>query len=452
MLRGGFYMLGAIGVTFTDYLLPAVLLSAGIFLTIRLRGVQLRFLGFGLKNMLCREREENGGISPFRALATSLAAQLGTGNIVGAGTAIITGGPGAVFWMWVSAFFGMAIAYSEASLAVITRKKAPDGSFSGGAAHYIQEAFGGKGGRLLAGAFSFFATAALGFTGVAVQSNSIAAALKDAFGIPFFLTAVIITLLAGFFILKGTGAISGFAEKTVPLFATAFMLSCIAVIIVNIKNLPRAVGLIFSCAFSPTALLGGMSGISVREALTQGIKRGLFTNEAGMGSTPCMHALSSTKSAHLQGALGIAGVFIDTFLMLSITATAIITVFYTGNTHPDMGQSGSLAVTAALATVFTPRGAAVLVAFSVLFFAFASILGWSLSGRMSAIYLFGKKSEKLYIFSTLLFIFIGCLISQATAWALTDIFNTLMVLTNIPALLRLSAVTAAHIERKKGHL
>ena len=317
-------MLEAVSLAFSDFLLPVILLLSGIFLTLRLKFVQVRYLFQGIKNMLFAEKKADGGVSPFAALATSLAAQLGTGNIVGAGSAIISGGPGAVFWMWLSAFFGMSIAYCEAADAVLTRKRGTDGDVSGGAAYYIKYAFSGKWGIFFSAAFSLFATAGLGFTGVAVQANSISLALYEAFSVPFPVCALFVTGAAAVIILKGTRAVAAFAEKTVPLFALLYITGCLAVILMNIKNIPCALRLIFTSAFSSRALFGGITGIGIKQAVTQGIKRGLFTNEAGMGSTPSAHALSSSENPHFQGTLGLAGVFIDTFVMLSVTALAVI--------------------------------------------------------------------------------------------------------------------------------
>ena len=224
-----------------------------------------------------------------------------------------------------------------------------------------------------------------------------------------------------------------------------YTLCCITVILFNIKNLPSALRLIFTCAFSPKALFGGLTGIGIKEALSQGIKRGLFTNEAGMGSSPSAHILSSTDDPHFQGTLGIAGVFIDTFLMMSVTALAVITVLYTGSTPPEASLSGSEAVTLTVGSIFGTRGASVFIALSVLFFAFASILGWNMYGRNTATYLFGKSSEKIYIISSLMFVFIGCIAPVRSLWLLTDVFNSLMVLTNTPALISLSGRVKQHI-------
>lgn len=430
------YYIERINTFITDNILIFALLGAGIFLTLKTRFVQLRSFSEGIRNMTggLFSRDKSNGISPFAALATSLAAQLGTGNIVGAGSAIITGGPGAVFWMWVCAFFGMATSYAEAVLSQKTKIRLPDGTYTGGAAYYIKYAFEGKGGKLLSAAFSLFATVALGFTGVAVQANSISVALNEALGIPVFATGLIITASAALVIFKGTGAVARFSEKTVPVMALLYMGLCVSVIVKNIALVPESIKLIFSCAFSSEALFGGITGISVKAAISQGVKRGLFTNEAGMGSTSCAHALSDAPSPHYQGTLGIAGVFVDTFLMMSLTAISVITVLFTGDTPPDTSLTGSGAVTAAFASVLGFRGSAVFVALSVFFFAFASVLGWNTFGKITSRYLFGEKSEKLYIFSSLLFVFLGSVLSGSLVWTLTDLFNTLMVITNLPAL------------------
>lgn len=425
-----------INIFITDNILMLALSGAGVILTFKTHFVQVRCFPESLKNMFRGfiSEDKSSGISPFAALATSLAAQLGTGNIVGAGAAIISGGPGAVFWMWICAFFGMATAYTEAVLSQKTKIRLPDGTYSGGAAYYIKYVFEGKTGKALAAAFSLFATIALGFTGVAVQANSISTALYEALGIPLSITGIFITLMAGIVLLKGTKAVARLSEKTIPLMALLYIFLCVAVIIKNIRVVPYCIELIFSCAFSSDALFGGITGITVKTAISQGVKRGLFTNEAGMGSTPSAHALSEAPSPHFQGTLGMAGVFIDTFLMMSLTAIAVITVLFTGEAPPDPLLSGSEAVTVAFSEILGSKGAAMFVALSIFFFAFASILGWNIFGKASACYLFGEKSVRLYTFSSLLFVFLGCVLSGSLVWTLTDLFNTFMVITNLPAL------------------
>lgn len=421
---------------FTDVILVAVLLSAGIFLSVKTKFVQLRCLKEGIRNTFSGlfSRNKKDGISPFSALSTSLAAQLGTGNIIGAGSAVLTGGPGALFWIWVSAFFGMATAYCEAFFAQRTKEKGE----TPGAQQYIKYAFKGKSGELMSSGFSLCAMCALGFTGVAVQSNSIAFTASEGMGISPFITAVPLTLLSAFVITKGNGFITRLAEKTVPSVAGLYFAVCTGVIILNIKYLPRAVYLIFTGAFYPQALSGAITGLSLKTVISQGIKRGLFTNEAGMGSTATIHALSDAPSPHYQGTLSLAGVFTDTFVMMTLTATGIICVLFS-RPLDFSSLSPSDAVSLAFSSLLGEKAADIFLFISVSFFAFASIAGWSLSGRSAAFSVFGEKCRGIYLFSSLLFVFAGCLIPSATVWRLTDIFNTLMVLTNVPSLIKLSS-------------
>ncbi|MBE6715678.1 MAG: sodium:alanine symporter family protein [Ruminococcaceae bacterium] len=427
-----------INTVFSDNVLIFLLLGAGIYFTFKSRFVQIRCLGEGIKNTFSglREDEKNEGVSPFAALATSLAAQLGTGNIVGAGAAVITGGPGAVFWMWVSAFFGMATAYYEAYFAIKSRE-IKDGEIRGGAAYYINEAFTGRKGRIIASLFSLFATVGLGFTGVAVQSNSIAVSLREALNIPVIVTGMVITIISGIIIFSGTKAVTKISEKTVPLMAFLYVGACVLVLILNIEKIPAAFSLIFRSAFSADALTGCILGLTLKTTLSQGVKRGLFTNEAGMGSSPAAHALSAAPSPHYQGTLGIAGVFTDTFVMLSLTALCVIIALFVPVSGDFSSLTGSDAATLSFAVLLGKRGAAVFIALSVLFFAFASVLGWNLYGKSSCTYLFGENSEKIYIISSLAFVFFGAVMTPSLAWGITDFMNTLMVITNIPALIML---------------
>ena len=435
----------------TDGILLLSLLGAGVFLTLRTDFVQIRCLGEGLKNTFrgLFSKEKNGEISPFQALAASLAAQLGTGNIVGAGSAIITGGPGALFWMWLSAFFGMATAYSEAVLSQKTNFPLSDGTYGGGTAYYIKKAFTGKRGSLLAAAFSLFATVALGFTGTAVQSNSISTALTEALHIPGIVTGIILIAVSAAVLFKGTVFTARLSEKAVPLMAVIYTAVCTTVIFSNIKYLPDAVHSVFRYALSPFSVAGGITGIGVKAAITQGIKRGLFTNEAGMGSSPSVHALTKAPSPHFQGTLGLSGVFIDTFLMLSVTAFAILTAFMKHG-FPSASLTGSEAVSLAVSDILGSRGATLFTALSITLFAFASILGWHISGKGACLYLFGEKSIKLYTVSSLLFVLTGTLLPGKLIWSLTDLFNALMVLTNIPALIKLSAEIKQEAKAVKG--
>lgn len=426
---------------FTDLLLVIILLSGGIFLTFRTRFVQVRCLREGLKNTFSGlfSKKKTEGISPFAALSAALSAQLGTGNIAGAALAVLTGGPGTVFWIWLSSFFGMATAYCEAYYAQKTKITEKNGSVTGGAAYYIKSTFKGKTGRLLSEAFSISAVCALGLTGVAVQSDSITGAIYEGTGIPTFITGIIITALSALVILRGTKAVTKFSEKTVPALAVLYFAVCFIVIGVNISSLPKCFFLIFKGALSPSAVSGSITGLTVKAVISQGIKKGLFTNEAGMGSMASAHALADAPTAHYQGTLALAGVFIDTFVMMTLTAVCVISVFFCGNTPVPQNISGTLAVTLAFSTALGKKGAALFTMISISFFAFASIIGWNLSGKASSEFLFGEKNTKIYLAASLLFVFLGALFPSDTLWRLTDIFNTLMVLTNMPALIKISS-------------
>lgn len=441
MSAGAFF--NSVNSFITDYILTAILIITGLFLTVKTDFIQLRCLKEGLKNTFSGlfSKEKKDGISPFAALCTSLAAQLGTGNIVGAGSAILTGGPGAVFWIWLSSFFGMATAYCEGYFAQKTKKALPCGEFLGGAAFYIQTAFSRKTGKFLAGAFSFFSLTALGFTGVAVQSNSISAAVKEGFSVPAYISGILITIFAAAVIRGGTKKIAAFSEKTVPLLTALYFAVCLAVLFLNIEKIPEALLLILKTAFSTSALKGAINGITLKTIISQGIKRGLFTNEAGMGSCASAHAITNAPTPHFQGTLAIAGVFTDTFVMMTLTALCIITVLFTGNTDIKNITSGSQAVVAAFSAAAGQKGAAVFTCISVIFFAFASITGWNLSGKNSCIYLFGEKSEGIYTAASLMFVFLGTVFPSSFIWSLTDFFNTFMVLINTPALIKLSSKT-----------
>lgn len=426
---------------FTDFVLVIVLLSGGIFLTLKTRFVQVRCLREGLKNTFSGlfSKEKTDGISPFAALSASLAAQLGTGNIAGAGAAVLTGGPGAVFWIWLSSFFGMATAYCEAYFAQSTKVINGAAPPSGGAAYYIKSAFNSKTGVLLSGAFSLSAVCALGFTGVAVQSNSIAVSINENIGLSPFITGLLITALSALVIMRGTAAVTKFSEKTVPLLAIFYFSVAFIVILANISFLPRCFYLIFKSAFSPSAISGCITGITFKKVISQGIKKGLFTNEAGMGSMASAHALADAPSPHYQGTLALAGVFTDTFVMMTLTAICVITVFFRDNTLIPQNISGTLAVATAFSTALGEKGAAFFTMISITFFAFASIIGWNLSGKASAEFLFGKKITKTYLLASSLFVFMGAIFPSDTVWRLTDVFNTFMVLTNIPALIKISS-------------
>ena len=317
-----------------SFLLIVVLVGTGIYYTIRLRFIQIRRFGQGCRLVFGNfsmngEKHEKGEMTPFQSLATAIAAQVGTGNLAGAATALIGGGPGAIFWMWVSAFFGMATIYSEAVLAQ-EYKTEVDGQVTGGPVYYIKAAFKGRFGRILAGCFAVFIILALGFMGNMVQSNSIGAAFSEVFtyyhiNVPPVAVGAVIALLSLFIFLGGTKRLASVVEKLVPVMAGFYIVGSLILIGMHITHLPEALRLILVGAFQPDAVVGAGAGITVREAIRYGVARGLFSNEAGMGSTPHAHARAKAKSPHHQGLCAMISVFIDTFIILNLTVFSILT-------------------------------------------------------------------------------------------------------------------------------
>ena len=316
----------------SDYVLIVLLLGAGLFFSFKTKFVQVRCFGEGMKkvfgNLTLSGKKQESGMSSFQALATAIAAQVGTGNIVGASGAILTGGPGAIFWMWVIAFFGMATIYAEAVLAQKTRIKNAAGEILGGPVYYIQTAFKGGFGKFLAGFFAVAIILALGFTGCMVQSNSIGSTFSTAFGIPSWIIGVILVAVCGFIFVGGVQRLASVTEKVVPVMAALFLLGGVLVLVMRIQYIPATIGMIFKYAFQPQAIVGGAFGMALKAAVSQGVKRGLFSNEAGMGSTPHAHALANVSEPHEQGCVAMIGVFIDTFVGTYIILYIIEIVLY----------------------------------------------------------------------------------------------------------------------------
>lgn len=300
----------------SDYILVFLLVAVGLWYTIKTRFVQVRCFGAGLKKIFgdisFKGGAHGGGMSSFQAVATAIAAQVGTGNIVGAAGAILTGGPGAIFWMWIIAFLGMATIYAEATLAQKTRIKDSEGNIQGGPVYYITRAFQGGLGKFLAGFFAVAIILALGFFGCMVQSNSIGSTIHTAFGIPSWIVGVVLVVICAFIFMGGVDRLASVTEKLVPVMAAVFLLGALGVLIARIKYVPATFFMIFRYAFQPQAIIGGGLGAALKIAVSQGAKRGLFSNEAGMGSTPHAHALAQVKNAHEQGTVAMAGVSINT--------------------------------------------------------------------------------------------------------------------------------------------
>ncbi len=435
-----------------DYILIILLIGTGIYFTVKTKFVQIRCFGEGMKkvfgNFSLHGGKQKGGISSFQALTTAIAAQVGTGNIVGACGAILTGGPGAIFWMWVIAFLGMATIYAEAVLAQTTREVDPDGNAAGGPVYYIRKAFPNGFGKFLAGFFSVAIILALGFMGCMVQSNSIAESCTNAFGIPGWVIGVIVAALAALIFIGGISRIASVTEKLVPLMACLYILGGLIILILRIQYLPAAIVMIFKYAFMPQAIIGGGIGAALKTAISQGAKRGLFSNEAGMGSTPHAHAIAKVEKPHDQGVVAMVGVFIDTFVVLTMTALVVISCLYAGNGPLSSGSADGIAKTnmaqLSFGMVFGEGPGSAFVAICLLFFAFSTILGWNLFGKLNIQYLFknNKVATLIYSIAAIAFIFLGSLLSNDLVWELTDFFNYLMVLPNAIALIALGSLVA----------
>lgn len=435
-----------------SFLLIVLLCGTGIYYTIRLKFIQVRKFGEGWKLVfghfsLNGEKNEKGEMTPFQSIATAIAAQVGTGNLAGAATALIGGGPGAIFWMWLSAFFGMATIYAEASLAQ-NFKTEVNGEVTGGPVYYIKAAFKGTFGKALAALFAVFIVLALGFMGNMVQSNSIGAAFVEVFdvfnlSIPPVAVGIVIAAFAAFIFLGGTKRLAAVVEKVVPIMAGVYILGSLILIIMNITQVPAAFKMIFIGAFDPKAVLGGGAGIAVKEAIRFGVARGLFSNEAGMGSTPHAHARAKAENPHQQGLCAMVSVFIDTFIILNLTVFSVLT---TGAL--SSGKDGTALTQFAFMSGFGSFGT-VFVAICLLFFAFSTILGWHFFGLINAKYLFGEKAGIIYSLLVVVCIVIGSALKLELVWAMADFFNGLMVIPNAMALLALSGLVV-QLSKKYG--
>ena len=422
-----------------------LLCGTGIYFTIRLRFIQVRRFGEGIRLVFGHIKghsgeKKHGEMTPFQSMATAIAAQVGTGNLTGAATALISGGPGAIFWMWVSAFFGMATIYAEASLAQ-EYKTTAHGEVTGGPVYYIRQAFKGTFGKVLATLFAVFIILALGFMGNMVQSNSIGSAFSGVFEsrnipIPPVAVGIVLAIIALFIFVGGTERLAQVVEKMVPFMAVIYIIGSLILILLNAAQIPEAFRQIFVGAFNPSAIVGGAAGITVREAIRYGVARGLFSNEAGMGSTPHAHARAAAKNPHEQGLSAMISVFIDTFVILNLTVFSVLT---TG--AMSTGKDGIALTQAAFMMKFNGFGD-IFIAICLLFFAFSTILSWHFFGLINVKYLFGAKASKIYSILVVAFIVVGSTLKVNLVWELSDFFNGLMVIPNLLALLALSGVVA----------
>ena len=430
------------GLLWGIYCLIPLLVGTGLYLTFRLRFVQIRQFGAAFKHVfgsvkIFGRSADKDGMSSFQSLATAISAQVGTGNLAGVATAMVMGGPGAIFWMWLAAFFGMATIYSEAILGQCFRARDAHGHIMGGPAFYISQ---GLHSRTLAAIFAVTIVIALGFIGNMVQANSISHAFQTAFHIPSWATGIAIFMIAGFIFIGGIRRIASFAEKMVPLMAVVYIVGSLTVIFSNADMIIPAIKQIFVGAFDPQAATGGIIGASLKEAIRYGVARGLFSNEAGMGSTPHAHALAKVEHPAEQGLAAIVGLFIDTFIVLNMTAFVILC---TGSLD---GASTGIELTQKAYNIGLGDFGMSFVAICLFFFAYSTIIGWYFFGEQNVRFLFTDKGLPYYRIIVCIFIVIGATLKVDLVWSLADLFNGLMVIPNLIALLVLHKVVVKNLD------
>ena len=432
----------AINSFLSNNILLIALLGCGIFYTIYSKGVQFRKLGAAFKQtfggVFSKEKKsEEEGVSSFQALAVAIAAQVGTGNVAGVATAIMAGGPGAIFWMWLAAILGMATIYAEAVLAQKFREKDDEGNFVGGPAYYIKNGIGPKHpglAKVMSTAFAILIVIALGFVGNIVQSNSIATSVVAATGgkLNPIIVGIVVAVLAGGVFIGGIKRIANFAQLVVPFMALVYIIAAIIMMVKFHSHIIPAFKLIFEAAFNPEAALGGALGITIKMAAAKGVGRGLFSNEAGMGSTPHAHATANVAHPVLQGYTAMVGVFIDTIVICTVTALMILVT----EAWTDKSLNGALVTQEAFTRAFGPTGT-ILLAVALGFFAFTTIVGWYYFGETNIRFLFGHKGLWPYRILVLLCIIAGSLQEVDLVWNAADLTNSLMVIPNIIAIIML---------------
>lgn len=423
----------------TGSVLIIALVGIGLLFTFKLGFIQIRGFKDGWNRTfggLFSKKGDAGkdGMSSFQALATAIAAQVGTGNIAGAATAIAVGGPGAIFWMWISAFLGMSTIFAEAVMAQKFKQVSDDGTVTGGPVYYIRGAFKGTFGKVLAAIFAVLIIFALGFMGNAVQSNSIAASWNTAFGIPKIAMGIFVAVVSLFVFTGGMKRIAKVTELIVPIMAAFYIVGSLIVIFANVTAIPAAFHDIIVGAFKPAAVAGGAMGATLKLAVQKGVARGLFSNEAGMGSTPHAHAVAKVNHPVEQGFVAMIGVFIDTFVILNLTAFVIIT---TGSR--TSGFTGAQLSQYAFSTLYGKFGE-IFIAICMLFFAFSTIIGWYFFGEANIRYLFGAKAVKIYSIIVCICVALGSLQEVELVWNMADCFNSMMVIPNAIALVALSGL------------
>ena len=424
------------------YILIFLLCGTGIYFTVKLRFVQVRHFTRSVKYALGGtnkgQKADNKGMSSFQSLTTAVAAQVGTGNLAGAATAIAAGGPGAIFWMWVTAFFGMGTIFAESVLSQVYKEDV-NGQTRGGPAYYLSK---GVGSKALGAFFAVTIILALGLIGNMVQANSIGDAFSTAFGIPPVAVGITVAILAGLIFNGGVKAIASFTSKVVPVMAILYIIGSLYILLSNFSQIIDGFAMIFEGAFDPAAATGGLLGATIKEAIRYGVARGLFSNEAGMGSTPHAHAVAKVRHPVQQGNVAMFGVFFDTFVILTITALVILTMPIDGNTTGiALTQSAFINGMGSFGGIF--------IAIALLFFAFSTIIGWYFFGEANVRFLFRDNSDKavkIYSLIVMAFIVLGCTLKVELVWELADFFNGIMVFPNLIGLLLLAKVVGSKLK------
>lgn len=420
-----------------------ILLSGtGLYLTLRLGFIQIRYLPRALGYLFKKDKGGKGDVSSFAALCTALAATIGTGNIVGVATAIQAGGPGAIFWMWLVALLGMATKYAECLLAVKYRVRDKNGFMAGGPMYYIERGLGIK---WLAKLFALFGVMVAFFgIGTFPQVNAITHAMQDTFNIPVLVTAIIVTLLVGLIILGGVKRIATASSVIVPFMAILYVTTSLVIILLNIEKVPDAISLIIYSAFNPQAALSGAVGFTVMKAIQSGVARGIFSNESGLGSAPIAAAAAQTREPVRQGLISMTGTFLDTIIVC--TMTGIVLVLTGAWNNPEL--AGATVTNYAFAQGLGTSIGATIVTVGLLFFAFTTILGWCYYGERCFVYLVGIRGVKLYRLAYIVLVGLGSFLHLNLIWIIADIVNGLMAFPNLIALIGLRKVV---IEETKDY-
>lgn len=418
----------------------ALLVGTHLFLTFRLKFIQA-YIFKAIKLSVTKDANSEGDISQFGALATALAATIGTGNIVGVATAVAAGGPGAVLWCWLTGFFGIATKYAEGLLAVKYRVKTSDGTMLGGPMYALERGLNMKWMGVLFALFTVIASFGIGNM---TQANSITSMLEASFNIKPLISGIVVTICTAIVILGGVKSIAKVCETLVPFMALFYIIGCLIVIVANAAYIPEAIATIFSAAFTPRAAMGGFAGSTIMLAMRFGIARGLFSNESGLGSAPIAAAAAQTSNPVRQALVSMTGVFWDTIIVCAMTGLVLVTSILR---YPDhlVGLSGAKLTSAAFAQLNTIGP--IILAIGLVTFAFSTILGWSYYGEKAFEYLFGKKLAKIYRVVYVVVVMIGSVIANSFVWDVSDTFNALMAIPNLISLILLSPVLVSETKK-----